>query len=228
VTIEIGILGDTTTEIISYLNLAMANTFVYLLIITFGFSLLTLLIWYVYRKLAQRDIIKLDLKKYDVQKWAMVKKSFALISYIIKYILVFPILLFIMYAIVSMSLFILSGSTLTITSILFFSLIIISVVRTLAYIKEDAAREISKMLPFALILTLFTSGGYLEGTMAIPDLGELVNALMGVQENFIFIIGIELVLRILYTTLSNLLKPFRKKKGKQRIIIEQGDINENN
>lgn len=205
--------GNETATVVNIFEQAVADKYAYMALLTVGFSIAVLIVWYIYRKLAQRDIIKLDLKKYEFEKkWVRLKKFIAVIIYIIKFIIFFPILLFIMYAIVSVSLYILSGATMEIESVLFFSLIIISVIRMLAYIKEDAAREMAKMLPLAMILTLFISGGLMQGNITIPTSEEVINSIYGVSDYFVFVIGLEITLRVLHSIFSVTFGRFIKKE----------------
>ncbi len=151
-----------------------------------------LLIWYLYRKVAKKDMFAVDLDKYT-GRHATLKKFGALIAYVVKYMVLFPIYTFLMFAILAMSFFMLSPQY-NITSSLFFSIVIISVVRILAYINEDAAQELAKMLPFSLVLSLLLNPSLIS--YRLPTTAETVNAFSSISQYFVFIIGLELVLRV--------------------------------
>ncbi|MCD6549902.1 hypothetical protein J7K41_04335 [Candidatus Micrarchaeota archaeon] len=151
-----------------------------------------LLIWYLYRKVAKKDMFAVDLDKYT-GRYATLKKFGALIAYVVKYMVLFPIYTFLMFAILAMSFFMLSPQY-NITSSLFFSIVIISVVRILAYINEDAAQELAKMLPFSLVLSLLLNPSLIS--YRLPTTAETVNAFSSISQYFVFIIGLELVLRV--------------------------------
>lgn len=153
-----------------------------------------LLIWYLYRKIAKRDMFIIEFKKYT-GRFVFFKKLTAFVSYIIKYVVLFPVYTFIMFIILSMSFFFLSSIE-SAETVLFFSLIIISVIRVLAYINEDAAQELAKMLPFALVLSLLLNPNITEYRM--PDMSEIAAALPSITSFFVFIIGLEFCLRIFY------------------------------
>jgi len=151
-----------------------------------------LLIWYLYRKVAKKDMFAVDLDKYT-GRHATLKKFGALIAYVVKYMVLFPIYTFLMFAILAMSFFMLSPQY-NITSSLFFSIVIISVVRILAYINEDAAQELAKMLPFSLVLSLLLNPSLIS--YRLPTTAETVNAFSSISQYFVFIIGLEIVLRV--------------------------------
>ena len=151
-----------------------------------------LLIWYLYRKVAKKDMFAVDLDKYT-GRHATLKKFGALIAYVVKYMVLFPIYTFLMFAILAMSFFMLSPQY-NITSSLFFSIVIISVVRILAYINEDAAQELAKMLPFSLVLSLLLNPSLIS--YRLPTTAETVNAFSSISQYFVFIIGLELFLRV--------------------------------
>jgi len=155
-----------------------------------------LIVWYMYRKIAKRDMFSIPDKYYGGGLVGSVKKLFSIIMYFIKYGLLFPIYSFLMFALLSISIFFLSTG-MPVVTILYVSIVIISVVRLLAYINEDASQELAKMLPFALILLILTNPNITQ-QYRFPDVVELKDAFTSIWQYFIFLIGLEFILRFIY------------------------------
>jgi hypothetical protein len=89
------------------------------------------------------------------------------------------------------------SSGIELSSIFFFSIALICVVRLLAYIKEDTAQEISKMIPIALVLSLLLNPNLSSG-YSFPSISELEIALASVWYYFVFIFFFEICLRVVH------------------------------
>ena len=191
---QIGVGGIKT--LLDEIETATANEFIYLLILILVISIGMLIIWYLYRKLAKRDMFKLNLKGEDGERLTIGKELFSTMVYLFKYIILFPLFVILMFMVLALA-FLFMSSGLDLSSVFFFSIAIISVVRLLAYIKEDTAQEIAKMIPFALVLSLLINPTLSQGYI-FPSLLELETAIVGVWHYFIFIFIFEIGLRFLY------------------------------
>ena len=191
---EIGLGG--VKSLLDEVESVTANEFFYLIMLVLVTSIGMLIIWYLYKKLAKRDMFKLNLKGEDGERLTIGKELFSTFIYLFKYILLFPLFVILMFVVLS-SAFLFMSSGLDLPAIFFFSIAIISVVRLLAYIKEETAQEIAKMVPFALVLSLLTNPSLSQG-YTFPSVLELQTALAGVWQYFIFIFIFEISLRVIY------------------------------
>jgi hypothetical protein len=194
---------DYYTVTIEYFNSITANIYGNLALYTVGLGISMLLIWYLYRKIARRSMFTFEKKEYDGGIMGAIKGMSSFLFFMIKYGLLYPIYTFIMFLILATSIFFLSTGT-TIPNVMFISIIIISVIRLLAYVKEDAAQELSKMLPFALIAFFLTNTDKVTTQYVFPNLGEVATSLPLLGKYAIFLIGLELGLMILYFFISKI------------------------
>ncbi len=195
---QIGLGGIET--VLSEIESVTSNEIVYLLMLILVISLGMLIVWYLYKKLAKRDMFELNLKAKDGEKLTIGKELFSTLIYLFKYILVFPLFVMLMFVLLVLA-FLFMSSGLGLSFIFFYSIALICVVRLLAYIKEDTAQEIAKMIPFALVSSLLINPNLSQG-YAFPGIQELTIALSGVWHYFIFIFVFEIGLRVIYRLTS--------------------------
>jgi len=178
-------------------NAITSNTYGNLTINVITLTIVMLIVWYLYKKIARRDMFRFEQKYYGEGTSGAVRKFFHIIFYIIKYGILFPIFSFFMFVLLFISLSFLSTG-LPLINIIYISIVIISVIRLLAYVNEDTAQELAKLLPFALIL-LFLINPNITKQYVLPDTREIINSLCSASNYFIFLIGLEFLLRIIYT-----------------------------
>ncbi|MCD6227535.1 hypothetical protein J7J90_03515 [Candidatus Micrarchaeota archaeon] len=168
------------------------------------------IVWYLYRKIAKRDMFTFENKNYGEGFTGIIKQIFSVLIYVFKYGIMFPLYSFLMFALLSVSIFFLSTG-MTVPNVLYISIIIISVVRLLAYIKEDTAQELAKMLPFGLIFLVLTRPDVAQ-QYALPNLANITNSIPTLEQYILFLIGLEFVLRVLYIISANILTNHKKTK----------------
>lgn len=149
-----------------------------------------------YRFLAKKDIFKLDLAKYNQSVHAGIKKFFSALFYIFKYLFLFPIVVFIWFAFLGLLLVFLSRRG-NVEQVLLIAISLVGAIRVCAYYSEDLSRDLSKMLPFALLGVFIVDATYF-------DLGQSISAIFSLPTHwklltyyFLFIIFLEFILRIL-------------------------------
>jgi len=168
-----------------------------LLLFIIGVSIYSIFIFKFYRFVAKREIFKFNLKKYNHSDFRKIKKFSHLLLYILKYLIIFPILTFFWFIVLSIILAFLSRNN-TMQTVLLISFSLVAVIRIMAYYNEDLSKDLAKMLPFALLgvflvdISYFSAGASLDSIKQLPDLWKIAVYYL------IFIIILELSLRILF------------------------------
>ncbi|MCC7552302.1 hypothetical protein KO317_01390 [Candidatus Micrarchaeota archaeon] len=194
--IGIGGIGSLLNEI----EKATSNEIFYLFFLILVISIGMLIIWYLYRKLAKRDMFELKLHAKNGEKLSIGKELFSTLVYLFKYVLLFPLFVMLMFVLVSLG-FIFLSSGLDLSTVFFFSIALICVVRLLAYIKEDTAQEIAKLIPFALVSSILLNPNLSDGYI-FPAMSDIELGLAGIWYYFIFIFVFEISLRVIYRITS--------------------------
>lgn len=161
-----------------------------------GMSIFAVFVFKFYRFVAARDIFVLDLAKYEGMSFRRAKSLFHLVAYVVKYLLLFPVFAFFWFTILTVILAFLSKEQ-TISETLLIALVTVSAIRVTAYYKEELARDLAKILPFAVLSALIISASF-------SSVSESLDRLRTVGENredifyyLIFLIALELVLRLI-------------------------------
>ncbi len=186
------------------------NVAVYVLSLAIGMYI----VWYLYKKIANRDMFSIEMNE-GKGFTGIIKNIINSIMYIFKYGVLFPVYTFGMFLLLATSLFFLSTGV-SIEMIMLMTIVIISVVRLLAYVNEETAQELSKMVPFAMIAFFITNPNISNYQYNFPDIALLTSAQMlnTLSEYVIFLIGLELGLRLLFFVFMHLGIISVKKKSK--------------
>lgn len=165
-----------------------------------GMTVYAIFIFKFYRFLARKDIFEIDLEKYSDVKFGGLKKFFRVVFYIIQHLLLFPLFVFLWFAMISVLLMVLAKGQ-TAGSILLISMALVATIRVAAYYNEALSVDLAKMLPLALLgvflidISFFSFDASLELIKQIPALSKTVGYYL------VFIIALELVLRIISSVL---------------------------
>jgi hypothetical protein len=156
---------------------------VYLIILI---AIYSIVIWHFYRFIARRDCFRINYSRHP-----------KLIS-ILKYSLIYPFVAFLFFIGFSLMMLFITKNY-EITGILSTSFAIVTAIRITAYYSEDLSKDVSKMLPFALLGLFLVEPSYFS-------FGEIINKTYLLPEFFSlciqFIILIVLVEWVLRTILA--------------------------
>jgi hypothetical protein len=181
-----------------FLNIFMSgdNLILTLIFYTIVIALYSIFVYYFYRFLARRDIIRLNLNQYNNYRNEGVVKFFAGLFYVIEYIILLPIVTFMWFGFLAVLLLVLS-SELDIYTVLLISAALVSAVRITSYIREDLSRDLAKMLPFSLVSIAITSGvAFFSAESLTARIGEIPGLVGSLPHYLVFIVGVELIMRI--------------------------------
>lgn len=123
------------------------------LLFIIGIAIYALFIWYFYRSISKRDMLpKIFYKLSKDDNPSIVRR----VSYVILYAVLFPIIIFVWFVVLAFFVYLIAeGMPMTIA--IFVSMSVIAVVRILSYYREDAAKEVAKMIPYAILAFLLTT-----------------------------------------------------------------------
>jgi len=129
------------------------NLFIY----SIGMVLYTVIIWHFYRNLGKRTLFSGNIEK--PKKMIFLHKIWDFISFLFKAIIIFPVISFIWFLVLGGFMLFISKSY-DVSSILLMTMTIIVVARITAYYKEDLSKDVSKLIPFALLGVFIVDPSY--------------------------------------------------------------------
>jgi hypothetical protein len=128
-----------------------SRIFAFLLFIV-GIAIYSLFVWYFYRFISKRNFLPKIF--YQVSSGKATKPK-NIVLFGVAYIVVFPAITFVWCIVLAFFVFIISKD-MPFEIALFVSMAIIAVVRILSYYREEAAKEIAKMIPYAILSFFLT------------------------------------------------------------------------
>ncbi|MEM4271492.1 MAG: hypothetical protein QXD13_00130 [Candidatus Pacearchaeota archaeon] len=154
-------------------------------------------IWFFYRFLARRDILKLNLAKYNKFKHSFLLKFFAVVFYTIEYLLVAPIAIFLWFSIFALF-FVILAKELEVATAILICAALISAVRITAYFSEDLARDLAKMFPFTLLGVIILTPGFFNMETTVSRFSQIPAFFENIAYYLLFIIMLEILMRAIY------------------------------
>ena len=187
---------NLTGTLITSVSSAEAYSFLKpLTIFVVAISLYSVFIFKFYRSIARREIFTLNLEKSG--KWAKLKMGVSVLLYFTKHLVVYPLLI-IFYFLVLVVFFAFLAKTQTIDTILLVSMSLVAAIRITAYYHEDLSRDLAKMVPFALLGIFLMDISYFSVSASMGMLAQIPSYWKTIFYYLLFIVGLELVLRIVY------------------------------
>jgi len=166
-----------------------------LLELILSISVYSVFIWYFYRFIAKRDILKLDLNKYNQFKFGFLLKFFAVIFYIIEFIVIIPLLVIFWFAIFSLLLLLLAKEQPP-SSIVLIAISVVGAIRLTSYFNEDLSKDLAKMIPFTLLAIAIITPGFFDFSLTMQKIYEVPLLLNNILIYGVFIIILESLLRL--------------------------------
>ena len=161
-----------------------------------GMSVYAIFIFKFYRFVAARDVFQLDLARYEGLSFRWAKSLFHYILYVVKYLLLFPVIAFLWFAVLTVILAFLSKEQ-TFSETLLIALVTVSAIRVTAYYKEDLARDLAKILPFAVLSALLINASFSSVSDSLDRLRMAGDYSETILYYMVFLIALEFVLRLL-------------------------------
>ena len=183
-----------------------------------GMTAYALFIFHFYRFLAARDMFAMDLSKYEESRHRAVRAVLHVVIYILKYIVLFPVFAFFWFAVLTLILAFLSRDR-EFTEVLLIALATVSAIRVTAYYNEDLSRDLSKILPFAVLAIFLIDASFFTVEDSLAVLQQADNHRDIILYYLVFLIGLEFFLRIVMGYLVLLFTV--RKRALQRIAAEE-------
>jgi hypothetical protein len=177
-----------------------------LFLFVLGIVLYAIFIFKFYLFISRRDIISLNLQRYSESFLGFLKSILNAIFYTVEYLIIFPILIFFWFTVFAIVLSVLSKAG--IENILLISMALVGSIRVTTYYNEELSKDLSKMLPFALLgvflvdISYFSFAGSMETIKMIPSMWKVMIYYL------LFVVLLEFILRIMEMIIS----PFTKKE----------------
>lgn len=165
------------------------------LVWTIGLVLYGVFTFKFYTYLARRNVLSLNLHRFNNASHPVMKMFFAVVLWLLEFALAFPIIVFFWFAVLAVILSILSTNTLVITALI--SCALVSAVRVTSYFSEDLAKDLAKMLPFAVLGVFLVDASILQLDATLSQLSLWTDMIDTFAYYLLFIVGLELVLRIM-------------------------------
>jgi hypothetical protein len=156
--------------------------FIPIIYLIVSIAIYSIMIWHFYRFIARRDCFKIE------------SKDHPLIMSILKYFLFYPIIGFLFFTGFSTMILFLTRDY-SIPVVLSTSFGIIIAIRLTAYYNEDLSKDVSKMLPFALLGLVLVNPSYFSIEDIIVKLYQLPSFYAQVIQYILLIVIVEWILR---------------------------------
>lgn len=153
-----------------------------------GMTIFSIFIYKFYKLISRKDIFRITEGKGS--------STFHKIAYALEYIFLFPVIAFLWFFVVSMLLTAFSDS-LPITTIFLISMAILATIRLTAYYSEELSQEIAKLLPLALLAMFLLDINIVSAYTISLVISQLYDASRILVYYFIFILSMELLLRLI-------------------------------
>lgn len=157
----------------------------------------SMFIWFFYKFLAKRDLLKLNLSKYDKDEDANEEKTIAILLYILEFIIIAPVVIFISFVTFAMF-FVIFAKEMEVGTIMLICAALISAVRIIAYFKEELAQELAKLVPLTLLVVIIATPNFFDITTTISRISQIPLFFDSAFFYLLFIFIWEILLRLLH------------------------------
>lgn len=152
-------------------------------------------IWKFHRWIATKNLLELNLNKYNKSQHPAMAKMFAGAFYLLEYIIILPFLIFFWFLIFTVFLLVLTEN-LPVGQLLIISATIIAAIRMTAYYNENLSKDLAKLIPFTLLGVSIINPNFFNVGRIISQIGEIPQFATHIVFYLIFIIALEIILRI--------------------------------
>lgn len=171
--------------------------------LSISIAIYAILIWHFYRFIARRDCFKTGECRYP-----------KFIGFL-KYFCLFPFVAILFFLGFSLLLLFLTRHY-EIVQVLATSFAIILAIRITSYYSEDLSKDVSKMLPFALLGVFLVDPSYFRFDLTLSNMNSLPQFVNEITMFIFFIIIVEWILRIMLTIRYAIIPPKPKKNVEEK------------
>ena len=175
----------------------------------------SIFVWKFYRSISTKNIIELDLNQYNPLQHHIWTKLISGVFYFLEYVIIMPILIFIWFSIFTLLMIFLTDS-LEISKLLIISATIIAAIRMAAYYEEELARDVAKLIPFTFLAVSILTPNFFSVERVFNKFVEIPNFFSQIFIYLVFIIILEIILRI-FDSIISYFRLDEEKEVKKRI-----------
>lgn len=182
-------------------NLAVGSTIFDLAFYIIAMFIYAVFVWHFYRFIARREIIPICSSCRN--KEGKISPS-RIVGYVAGHIFLFPFIIWIWFIVYSWFMFILAKD-MPLGVILLVSISVIGATRMTSYYKEDLAKDVGKLLPFALLGIFLTSSAFFSESANFFSFDEIEERIEEIPlfisrivEFVIIITVMEVILRVIF------------------------------
>lgn len=195
---------------LSFSNWISAVKPIFLIVLTF--TIYSIFIFKFYRFTAKKDIFPLYLYRKNTVSHAGLRNFIKVLLYILEYIMLFPFVVFLWFVVLTV-LFMLTSKIESMQVIFVLSIAMVSTIRIASYYNEDLAKDVAKLIPFALLAFFLMDMAEVFVNPRMFDIGRLIgfsasmpSLMTSLVYYLLFVIALELALRVAYLIFSPLMK----------------------
>ncbi|MEX0932838.1 MAG: hypothetical protein WDZ77_01935 [Candidatus Pacearchaeota archaeon] len=197
-----GLFGDLGVDILnSYTAISsslppLAEQFTNFILIVILVGLYAIFIWKFYNTISKKNLFESNLSQYNTSQDQTLTKGLAFLIYILEYLIIFPILIFIWFSVFTIFLILLTED-LAIGTLLLISATVITAIRLTSYYRKKLSEDIAKLIPFTLLAVSLLTPGFFSIERLISQFQRVSFTFNELFVFFIFIISLELILRMM-------------------------------
>lgn len=163
-----------------------------------GMTLFALFVFKFYRFVSSKDVFELDVSRYEQARFRAARVFLHVVLYAAKYLFIFPLVAFFWFAAIALMLSFLAtnqDSSTSFKDILLVAMTVVGIIRVCAYVTEELARDLAKMLPFAVLAFLILDLSSFEASDSLEVLKQADDNREVILYYLAFTIGLEFALR---------------------------------
>lgn len=174
-----------------------------------GVTAYSIFIFNFYRMLGRKDIFKLDLRIRNKTRFVLIVRVYRTIIHLAKYITYLPAISVFWFAVLVVILAFIAKSR-SVDVVLQIAVTIVAATRVAAYYNEDLAKDLAKMLPFALLGIFLVDPSYISLGVSMETLQDIGGRADTVAYYLVAVIALEYALRIVDTIVRFAIRMVRK------------------
>ena len=161
-----------------------------------GIIVYSIFVFKFYLFVASRDMFELNIARYSGSRFRGAHVLYQFSFYALKYIILFPAAAFFWFAVLALILTFLSKEQ-PFSEILLMALATVSAIRIAAYYNEDLSRDLSKILPFAVLAIFLIDASFFSISESLDTLKEAEDNTENILYYLAFLVVLEFVLRLI-------------------------------
>lgn len=182
--------GEIYAQMQAQLGVNTANVIVMALAIV-AYGAVIGIFW---KTLSRRNMIEVDWKKIHGGFGTQV---FERVKFGLEYAIVFPLATFVWFVVLTIFLYFMS-KTASIANMMFIAISLVAAIRVCAYLDEDIAGDIAKVVPIAILGVFITQPTMFSPIIIEQRLNEMSALVMDTLPYFVMLMAMEVILRILF------------------------------